>query len=584
MMFTVLYCRAFVVLYLGLTTSSVAALQDSSPASQPAAIVSRIAGTVVNAVNGNPVAQARVSIQDARNPQNIQSTITSDDGRFEFRQLAPDKYAMQGAKRGFITARYEQHGQFSTAIVTGVGLDTEHLVLRLAPVAILSGKVLNEAGEPEEHAMVSLYLQDRSSGFDRIQKIRVESTDDQGMYEFWPLNAGTYFLAAAASPWYALHPNAFGHDRAGTPSEFDPSLDVAYPATYYNDVTDPDQALPILIRGGDRLEADFHLNPVPAVHLRIRAPDLAQRGWGTVAELGGGNRTLLRRSFDPEAVAREISLFPTLLQTSLDGENVPVTRATEVSPGIFEITGVPAGRYTAQMPISRPGEPIQTSAVEMDLRGDQQELDATKGVAASSVHAAVRLAGQEKLPRQLRILLLKSKLRLVAEQEVDNKGEVEFANVFPGKYQLLALAPGAAYSVFRISSPGVKISGDVLPVTAGSSLSITIILVGSVTRVEGFAKRNGQPVPGAMVVLVPKNSESSRDLFRRDQSDLDGSFSLLSVIPGSYTVCAIENGWELDWAKREVITSYCEHGRPLTVPDRATASMQLEGSVEVELR
>ncbi|HTS56766.1 MAG TPA: carboxypeptidase-like regulatory domain-containing protein, partial [Terriglobales bacterium] len=146
-----------------------------------------------------------------------------------------------------------------------------------------------------------------------------------------------------------------------------------------------------------------------------------------------------------------------------------------------------------------------------------------------------------------------------------------------------ARAPGAAYSVLRISSQG-EISGNALPVTAGSSLNISITLVGSATRVEGFAKRNGQPVPSAMVVLVPKTGESSRDLFRRDQSDLDGSFSLLNVIPGSYTVCALENGWDLDWAQREVIASHCKHGRSLTVPDRAAASLQLDGSVEVDQR
>jgi Carboxypeptidase regulatory-like domain len=583
MTFTVLCCRAFVVLFLGLTTSSVVALQDSSPASQPAAGVSRIAGTVVNALSGNPLARTRVSIQDARNPQNTQRTITSDDGRFEFGGLAPGKYAIEAAKRGFTAAGYEQHEQFSTAIVTGVGLDTEHLVLRLAPVAILSGKVLNEEGEPERNAGVSLYIRDRSSGVDRIQRIRVESTDDQGTYEFWPLNAGTYFLAAGASPWYALHPTSFGQDRANTPYEVDSSLDVAYQVTYYNDVTEPDEASPILIRGGDHLEVDFHLNPVPAVHLRLRVADLAGRGWG-IAEGGWGNRALQQRSFDPEVLAREVLLFPTLLKPSLDGGDVPVTRATEVSPGIFEINGVPAGRYTAQMPISQPGEPIETNKVEMDLRTDRQELDLTKGVRAGSVHAAVRLASQEKLPGQLHIFLRNSKLRVVAEQEVDNKGEVEFPNVFPGKYELLARAPGAGYSVFRISLQGAEISGDVLPVTAGSSLSISITLVRSATRVEGFAKRNGQPVPGAMVVLVPKTPDSSRDLFRRDQSDLDGSFSLRDVIPGSYTVCGIENGWDLDWGKRAVMTSYCEHGRQLIVPDRAPASMQLESPVEVEPR
>jgi hypothetical protein len=45
------------------------------------------------------------------------------------------------------------------------------------------------------------------------------------------------------------------------------SLDVAYPTTYYNGATDTDGATPIPIQGGDHLQVDIHLNPVPALHL-----------------------------------------------------------------------------------------------------------------------------------------------------------------------------------------------------------------------------------------------------------------------------------------------------------------------------
>ncbi|HXW91425.1 MAG TPA: carboxypeptidase-like regulatory domain-containing protein [Terriglobales bacterium] len=539
---------------------SIAAGQRSpATASQPAAKLPRIAGTVVNAVTGNPLARARVSLQDARNPQNLRWTITSEDGRFEFAQLAPGKYAMRGAKRGFLAAGYEQHEQFSTAIVSGVGLDTEHLVLRLAPVAVLSGRVLNEAGEPVRHATVSLYVEDRSAGVDRIQRVRDESTDDQGSYEFWPLGAGTYFLAATASPWYALQLSSFGQpDRAEPSPTFDPSLDAAYPVTYYKDASEPDEASPIPLRGGDNLEADFHLNPVPALHLRFRVSDVELHGF----------------------------IMPRLLKPSFDGiQDVPFHGMGTVSPGIFEIAGVPAGRYVVQMSRSQPpGQPIETDAVELDLNADGQELDSSSGTPAGSVHAAAKLKGQEQLPRQLRILLRNSRRRVVDEQEINDTGEVEFRNLAPGKYELLAWAPGEAYSVLRISLAGEEIAGDVLPVTAGSSLAISILLAGSAMRVEGFAKRKGQPVPGAMVVLVPETPASNRDLFRRDQSDLDGSFSLRNVIPGSYTVCAIADGWDLDWAKPAVIASYCKHGRPVVVPDRAEGSIELESFVEVESR
>jgi len=159
----------------------------------------RIAGRVVNAKAGTPLERARVSITDTKNPQRSLSVLTSDDGQFQFNGLPAGKFALEGAKRGFIRAAYDHHDQFSTAIVTGAGLDTESLILRLDPVAVLSGKILDEAGDPVRHASVTLYREDRFSGVSRIHRIRETQTDDQGSYELTPLDAGTYFVAAKRS-------------------------------------------------------------------------------------------------------------------------------------------------------------------------------------------------------------------------------------------------------------------------------------------------------------------------------------------------------------------------------------------------
>jgi len=87
-----------------------------------------------------------------------------------------------------------------------------------------------------------------------------------------------------------------------------------------------------------------------------------------------------------------------------------------------------------------------------------------------------------------------------------------------------------------------------------------------------------------MVVLVPKSSDSDAQLFRRDQSDQDGSFSLRSVIPGGYTVVAIENGWDLDWSRPGVIAQYAKHGQAVTVTGHTESSMHLPDPVEVQPR
>jgi hypothetical protein len=102
--------------------------------------------------------------------------------------------------------------------------------------------------------------------------------------------------------------------------------------------------------------------------------------------------------------------------------------------------------------------------------------------------------------------------------------------------------------------------------------------------VEGFAKRNGKPVGGAMIVLVPKNSEGDSDRFRRDESDLDGSFTLKDVIPGSYTVIAIENGWDLEWAEPAVVAQYLKRGQTIEVGNGSTTAMHLADAVEVQAK
>ncbi len=166
---------------------------------------------------------------------------------------------------------------------------------------------------------------------------------------------------------------------------------------------------------------------------------------------------------------------------------------------------------------------------------------------------------------------------------MDAKGEADFSDVIAGTYDILAVSSTQRYSVVRIASEAGIISGHSLTVPAGASLTIALSLVGGSVTVEGFAKRNGKAVSGAMVVLVPKNAEADRDRFRRDESDLDGSFSLSGVIPGSYTVVAIGDGWDLEWSAPAVLAQYLKRGQTIEVGNQPTA-IHLEDAVVVQAK
>ncbi len=56
-----------------------------------------------------------------------------------------------------------------------------------------------------------------------------------------------------------------------------------------------------------------------------------------------------------------------------------------------------------------------------------------------------------------------------------------------------------------------------------------------------------------------------RMLFRRDQSDSDGTFTLRAVLPGDYRVVAVAEGWDLEWTNAAVLKSYLARGIKIRV-------------------
>jgi len=545
-----------VVCLLCILLLSTGVLAQNAPAPQIATSSNlfRIAGLVVSANTGQPLGRARVILADTKNRRRSQTLITAEDGRFQFEHLPAGKYALSGQRKGFLDAAYEQHGQFSTAIVAGAGLDTENLTLRLPLPAVLSGRVLDESGEPVRGARVMVYREDRQTGISRIVRFSQDVTDDRGSFEIPTLNAGTYFLSASATPWYALHPMAAHPEGSeNMPMLVDRSLDVAYPTIYYSDTEDSNEATPIPIRNGDRTQVDIHLSPVPALHLLVRG---VPNGPFRMPQLQ-------RRSFD-------------------ETDYLPIQEIQAISPGLFEVTGIPPGRYQV-----RPGDSPQggsSDAPEVDLANNGQELEVPTGQTGASIKVVVNMPAGAKLPEHLGVVLRGKNQRIPLYQELDQQGAAEFQNLAAGDYNFYATTRNRVFWVAQMIVQGNRLPGHTLNVPAGSSLTVSLSLIADPVTVEGFAKRDGKAVAGAMIVLVPKDREGNRDLFRRDQSDLDGSFSLREVVPGTYTVVAIENGWDLDWSEPGVIAHYCMKGHTISVSSRSAGTVPLVDPVEVQPR
>jgi hypothetical protein len=540
--------RRFVMVAACLYGACAAAQVSNSAQPAAASRTYRVAGTIVNQLDGNPLASARVTLQDLKNSEKTVFMITSENGRFEFSGVPGGRYALTGAKRGFIPASYDQHEQFSTHIVTGAGVDTENLVLKIAPTASIAGSVFDEAGEPVRNASVNLYHEDHSQGEAQIRNSRGAQTDDLGAFELTGLTPGTYFLSVNAKPWYAVHPpvapgRANSDEESAAPETFDPSLDVAYSITYYANEFDSDSASPIAIRGGERLQLDMHLTPVPSLRLRFRVPNNG----------------------------RSPFMMPQIEHPSFDGV-VPLqfTTVRTSDPGVWEVS-IPAGRYDIQFAAGQQSPGARIDGVE--LKTDGQEVDASAAQSLSSVKVSVHLLGETAIPKGLMVGLRGSHRSAPVWQNVSTKGDAEFRDIPAGRYEVMVSGENARYSITRIE--GIESVGYSINLAPGSSPALTVTLSSGSVDIQGVVKRAGKPFAGAMVVLVPANSEGSHDLFRRAQSNLDGSFNLREVVPGSYTVVAVENGWDMAWLDPNVIAPYLKHGRRVQVSGENHAPVNL---------
>jgi len=519
----------------------------------------KIAGTVVNAVTGAALARAKVSLADTRARAQRIEVVTEEGGHFEFAGVSAGKYQLQGTKRGYITSSYEQHEQYSTAIVTGPEFGTEKLVLRLMPTAMIAGHVLDESGEPVRHAHVRLFLEDHSGGMSRVMEVNQAVSDDRGYFDISSLQPGRYFVSVSATPWYAVHPTA-AQAAGGAGQRVSPALDVAYPTTYYGGVTEAESATPIELKGGDRQEIDVRLSPLPALHVVFHGPTDEQ---GQRTDNGMGRTAILqKRVFDSMEFVQAAVMRP-------------------VAPGVNELTGVPAGRYDVRISGANPGE---EQFSEMNLVHDGQDLGVTQGETLGNLKVTVKLPGERPLPKQYAVGLRDSRQRIVAFRQGDASGDAPFEAVRPGEYAIIVVSPGKTYSVVKTISEAGEVTGHRVNIASGARLEVTAELAVGEVGIEGVVEKNGKPMSGVMVALVPIDPEAHVELFRRDQSDFDGTFLLRGVIPGTYTIVGVEDAWGFEWLKAGVLARYVLHGQNVIIGELMRGTVHLPDAVEVQPR
>jgi hypothetical protein len=536
-----------------------------APAAAPAAEQRsfRIGGTVVDGITGQPLANAQVSISAQGIRDSGQFTVTGEDGRFAFENLAPGQYPLFARRRGYLQQFYKQHDQFSTAIIVGAELNTENLLFEMRPDASISGQVLDEMSEPVRNAQVMLFRHAVALGRRSNWQENTVQTDDLGHFRFGHLEPAAYFVGVSATPWYAqrvaLHQvtrnDASGQTTVREIINADPEMDVVYPITFFPNATDISGAAPITVHSGDAETVDLRLQPVPSLHMIVH----------TAAATSG------------DSTENESVVWAQVMQVVADGVQMGVQASnTQIAPGIVEVSGLPPGRFNLRLNSAKSGEAVSRSQ-EVQLTGDA-EVTLNEANASGTVSGVAQLeSGAALVPAPT--ILLRARAtgeRFMAQAEQSGEFSLKDQAVPPGAYDVL-IQP-ATVAVKSLSATGAKATGRSVEIAGGQDVQLKVVLSEGTGRITGVALKDGKPLDGVMIVLVPEVPEHNLVLFRRDQSDSDGSFALPGVHPGKYMVVAIEDGWELEWLTPGVLEKYLTGGEAV----RVTANAKIDVKVKVQ--
>ncbi len=531
----------------------------------------RIAGTVVNSLTGQPVPSASVAIAPITQgaDRDISKSVTTGaDGRFAFAALSRGKYSLMAKARGFSLQYFDHHDPFATAIAVGPGLDTDHLVFRLQPDASIEGDITDDNNEPIQNALVRLFQASTEGGQQKTLPMNQDQTDDLGHYRMGHLAPGTYYLSVSARPWYAQNSNP--HRGPGNPNpnpkndaqtmQDAAALDVTYPLTFYPGTTDSASATPLQLTPGEKATADVTLHAMPSLHLQIHTASAENAVLGRM-------------------------VFPRISQRIFEGYLDSVFNAPDswVAPGVIEISGLAPGHYIVEMPpATGPNDKGGSRAWyrEIDLAGDA-DISASDGPSFASVSGTIfsrtrrACPGKPPFNSPIRKPGKPSAATLRTEASSISGPMRSGPDATSSRWKMLS-----GFFLQKLSATGAKVMGRTIEIGSTGSVHISGIASRGAAQVDGTAMRDDEPFAGAMIILVPQDPANNAPLFRRDQSDSDGTFTLPNVVPGQYTVIAIANGWDLEWANPAVLQPYLKKGETVQVP--AGGKMQVKVQVQYE--
>lgn len=515
-----------------------------------------VEGRVLNGKTGGPLNKAQVALYGQGPEAPPAGAITDASGRFVVQNVDPGTYRISVSRNGF--ARSEPNrslpGQPSSVVTLSAGQRLKDLTFRLQPAAVISGRVLDEDGEPLANAQVQGLRYRYIRGKRQLAPAGNASTDDLGNYRLFGLVPGKYYVKASYWDRGPAMMMMSGGARSANASPESP-MEVHAPL-YYPGVLDPAQADAVAVSDGEERRAvDFRMTRTRTVWVkgRVTGPVAfsAQRV-PVVMMLPRGSRFVTDR--------------PAYSRVKADGT--------------FELRGVLPGQYSLTVMLENDGSRL-TARRDLDVADanvDGLELALSPGAElAGSVRVENAADTAPKLD-SARVLLQAGDDFMpygFGNAAVGPDGTFVAKDLADGNYRVRVFGLPERQYVRAIRAGDADVSETGIHVAQGSAPGPLLITVSAdAGSLDGRVVDSDKKArSGARVVLVGKMLQ---DGSASTSSDQNGNFRIPTVPPGDYSLYAFEEAEPGAWEDPEFLEPYQSKATKVSVQPNGRQSAEVE--------
>jgi protocatechuate 3,4-dioxygenase beta subunit len=518
-----------------------------------------IEGTVVNAVTGEALKKARLSLRPlgAQNgvPGVPYGANTDGAGHFLIDDVDPGRYSFSASRNGYVSQQYSPTGNTrqGTTLTLANGQKMKDLVFKLTPQGVISGRILDEDGEPMSNVTVQCMVFGYQRGKKQLMNRNASNTDDRGEFRIHGLSPGKYILSATYQS-----PDMF-MGVADRISPAAPASEEGYATTFYPNTTNADNASQLNVTAGAQITGlNMTLARVPTVRVKGHVN-------GTFANPARRNVMVMLMPRDNTGF-----MMPRAMARVLDAQ------------GNFQLRGVAPGSYTlradfnndnmrlsGRLPLEVGNSNIEGIELSLSPPG---ELKGKLVVEENGDLAGTRLNIQ--LQPKLNGAMMNSSRAQVQDDltfQINNVGldpyDIVVSNL-PDSFYLKSVRLGQQ----DVTETGVDFSQGV----SAGEMTVTINPNGG--EIDGTAQNDkGEVAASATVTLVPDEEHRGLSwLYKTGNTDQNGHFTMKGLRPGKYTVYAWEDIEPGAYQDPDFVKPHESSGEKVTISEGANSTVQLK--------